>query len=118
LLDKSALWRTPKLSRFLCSSSDIDYLHFLDIQHHDLKCENILAVSNDCVKTVDFGFARRCRDGSGSRILSDTFNSSVTYEASVVLNEIPYNPMMSHMWSWDVSSSLCSRPPCLLMPPA
>jgi serine/threonine protein kinase len=60
LLDKSALCRTPKLSRFLSSLSDIDYLHFLDIQHHDLKCENILAVSNDCVKTVDFGFARRC----------------------------------------------------------
>uniref|UniRef100_A0A1B6C4E2 Protein kinase domain-containing protein n=1 Tax=Clastoptera arizonana TaxID=38151 RepID=A0A1B6C4E2_9HEMI len=80
--------------------SAIYYLHTLDISHRDLKCENILLASKDCVKLGDFGFARCCRDaGTQRRILSETFCGSAAYAAPEILKGTPYNPKMYDVWS-------------------
>ncbi|KAJ8948588.1 hypothetical protein NQ318_007592, partial [Aromia moschata] len=63
----------------------VNYLHKLDISHRDLKCENVLLMSNNQVKLADFGFARSCRNELGEYILSDTFCGSAAYAAPEIL---------------------------------
>ncbi|KAH6932865.1 hypothetical protein HPB50_010425 [Hyalomma asiaticum] len=45
-------------------ASALAYLHFKDIAHRDLKCENVLLTSTNHVKLADFSFARYCRGGN------------------------------------------------------
>lgn len=79
--------------------SAVKYLHALDITHRDLKCENVLLVSDRSVKLTDFGFCRRCRDDLGKRVLSKTFCGSAAYAAPEILQGQPYNPKMYDVWS-------------------
>ena len=65
--------------------SAVKYLHALDITHRDLKCENVLLVSDRSLKLTDFGFCRRCRDEAGKRVLSRTFCGSAAYAAPEIL---------------------------------
>lgn len=66
-------------------ASAVHYLHSLHISHRDLKCENVLLMSNDHVKLGDFGFARYCKNEHGHNILSDTFCGSAAYAAPEIL---------------------------------
>ncbi|KAJ8917714.1 hypothetical protein NQ315_005163 [Exocentrus adspersus] len=79
--------------------SAVQYLHDLDISHRDLKCENILLVSNDCVKLGDFGFARFCKDKFGENVMSDTFCGSAAYAAPEILQGVFYDPKMYDIWA-------------------
>nr|XP_054928177.1 uncharacterized protein LOC129385549 [Dermacentor andersoni] len=45
---------------FMQMASALAYLHYKDIAHRDLKCENILFTSTNYVKLADFSFARYC----------------------------------------------------------
>ncbi|XP_046391276.1 testis-specific serine/threonine-protein kinase 1-like isoform X2 [Ischnura elegans] len=79
--------------------SALQYLHGIDLSHRDLKCENILLSSKNTIKITDFGFARRCRDDHGNRILSNTFCGSAAYAAPEIIQGMSYNPKMYDMWS-------------------
>ncbi|KAJ8949601.1 hypothetical protein NQ314_008172 [Rhamnusium bicolor] len=65
----------------------------------DLKCENVLLMSNNQVKLGDFGFARYCKNGLGEHILSDTFCGSAAYAAPEILQGVFYDPKMYDIWA-------------------
>ncbi|KAH7958861.1 hypothetical protein HPB49_006036 [Dermacentor silvarum] len=49
---------------FMQMASALAYLHYKDIAHRDLKCENILFTSTNYVKLADFSFARYCSENA------------------------------------------------------
>ncbi|KAL1137740.1 hypothetical protein AAG570_009436 [Ranatra chinensis] len=78
----------------------MEYLHSKDIAHRDLKCENVLMATRDCIKIADFGFARWCSDKTTKkRVLSTTFCGSAAYAAPEILQGVKYNPKMYDVWS-------------------
>ena len=81
----------------------LQYCHFHNIAHRDLKCENILLGEHGEPKLSDFGFARCVSDPvNKKRLLSRTFCGSAAYVPPEVLRGTPYNPMMSDVWSLGV----------------
>ncbi|XP_055931963.1 testis-specific serine/threonine-protein kinase 3-like [Argiope bruennichi] len=76
--------------------SAIKYLHYSDIAHRDIKCENVMLTNNAEVKLIDFGFCRRVGNYDE---LSCTFCGSTAYAAPEVLQGIPYDPFKYDIWS-------------------
>ncbi|XP_007896091.1 testis-specific serine/threonine-protein kinase 2-like [Callorhinchus milii] len=74
----------------------LKYCHDLGIAHRDLKCENILLITENCPKLSDFGFA--CSDDCSS----STFCGSPAYAAPEILNGEVYNPFKADIWSLGV----------------
>ncbi|CAL1269623.1 unnamed protein product [Larinioides sclopetarius] len=76
--------------------SAVKYLHYLDIAHRDIKCENIMLTNKAEIKLIDFGFCKRI--GRFDE-LSCTFCGSTAYAAPEVLQGIPYDPFLFDIWS-------------------
>ncbi|XP_043925597.1 testis-specific serine/threonine-protein kinase 1-like [Protopterus annectens] len=88
---------------FLQLTMAIKYCHEINIVHRDLKCENLLLDSNYNIKLSDFGFSRYCAcDEKGCIILSQTFCGTVAYAAPEMLQNKPYQPKISDIWSMGV----------------
>lgn len=82
--------------------SAVQYLHFLNIAHRDIKCENIFISSKYNLKLGDFDFARYSVDEKGERELSTTFCGSISYAAPEILKAKPYAPKNVDMWALGV----------------
>uniref|UniRef100_A0A3B1J8A9 non-specific serine/threonine protein kinase n=1 Tax=Astyanax mexicanus TaxID=7994 RepID=A0A3B1J8A9_ASTMX len=88
-IDKIRLW-------FFQLLSAVDYLHQQGIAHRDLKCCNVLLTADSQAKLTDFGigcFFKYFPD------LCDTYPCTPEYAAPEVLNQIPYDPKKSDVWS-------------------
>ncbi|XP_065282716.1 testis-specific serine/threonine-protein kinase 1-like isoform X3 [Dermacentor albipictus] len=107
LLDKILKVKRFKEKRaykyFMQMASALAYLHYKDIAHRDLKCENILFTSTNRVKLADFSFARYCTGAGGNpKELSTTFCGSEAYAPPEVLQGIRYRPKKADVWSLGV----------------
>lgn len=89
-----------RLFRQLCQA--VRYLHDKDLVHRDLKCENLLLDKDHNLRVADFGFSRRLAYEAGRVVLSETFCGSGVYAAPEVLQNVPYNPKASDVWSMGV----------------
>ncbi|KAJ8041191.1 Testis-specific serine/threonine-protein kinase 4 [Holothuria leucospilota] len=82
----------------------IEYCHQQGVVHRDLKCENLLLNKNNVLKITDFGFARNgmlSADANRPK-MSETYCGSYAYAPPEILCGIPYNPMLSDIWSMGV----------------
>ena len=86
--------KTKRLFRQLCHA--VYHCHMNRIAHRDLKCENVLLTKNIDVKLSDFGFACYCYQ------MSETYCGSAAYSAPEIIQERPYNPMISDAWGLGV----------------
>lgn len=94
--DQARIW-------FRQSAQALEYIHSFGIAHRDLKSENILLDKCQTAKLTDFGFSRICFDlYTGKRLMSETYCGSTAYVAPEILQGIPYNPMISDVWSLGV----------------
>lgn len=81
--------------------SAITYCHSKNIVHRDIKCENLLFDSNNVLKVIDFGFARRY-DNRLKRNLSETYCGSYSYACPGILRGEPYDPKYADVWASGV----------------
>lgn len=80
----------------------IQYCHSRHIAHRDLKLENLLMTTDNCLKICDFGFARYFEYDANDRKLSATFCGSNAYASPELLKELPYNPMLADVFACGV----------------
>ncbi|XP_056138851.1 testis-specific serine/threonine-protein kinase 6-like [Lampris incognitus] len=77
----------------------VRYLHQNNIVHRDLKCENMLLMSDGRVKITHFGFGRF---SMGYPDLSSTYCGTLAYAPPEVVKGIPNDPQKHDVWSMGV----------------
>ncbi|XP_056017830.1 testis-specific serine/threonine-protein kinase 1-like isoform X1 [Ostrea edulis] len=81
----------------------LKYLHNLGVTHRDLKCENILIMSDKRVAISDFGFSRLYLDVQHSDVIKcKTYCGSRAYASPELLSGSPYDPRTNDVWSLGV----------------
>lgn len=80
--------------------SAMEFCHSRGIAHRDLKLENLLLTTENCLKVSDFGFARYFNNNENE--LSKTFCGSNAYICPEILKQQPYNPLLADAWSCGV----------------
>ena len=67
----------PNLARYYMKQllQGVYHMHNQDIAHRDLKPENIVLDHEYCVKIIDFGFAKRKQDSSGTVLGTEQYYS-------------------------------------------
>ena len=78
----------------------VQYMHDKDIAHRDLKCENILILSNNHAIVGDFGFAREFEDSDD--FMCKTFCGSAAYASPELLRGSFYNAKSNDVWSLGI----------------
>lgn len=76
----------------------VHYLQGKNINHRDIKLENILLIKGDAVKLIDFGFAIRCGKSAYQKLLCGT----PSYMPPEIVNKEKYLPHLSDVWSVGV----------------
>ena len=83
---------------FLQIVRGISYCQSKNINHRDIKLENILVLEDDIVKIIDFGFAIKCNKDSYQKF----FCGTPSYMAPEIVNKEKYLPQYSDIWSLGV----------------
>ena len=86
------------LKIFLQIVRGISYCQSKNINHRDIKLENILVLEDDIVKIIDFGFAIKCNKDSYQKF----FCGTPSYMAPEIVNKEKYIPQYSDIWSLGV----------------
>lgn len=99
-LSKKTIY-TEKEARDICRIilSAIQHCHSNDIVHRDLKCENLLMLSDDSdsdVKLVDFGFAKK----AATSTLDGRMGTPIYMAPEIWKNELYGKPV--DMWAFGV----------------
>ena len=81
------------------SLSALMYLHSLNIEHRDIKLENILIDETFTIKLCDFGISR---ENAGNQLLQ-TFCGSPLYIAPEVISGKAYDGTKADIWSLGVA---------------
>lgn len=89
-----------RLFKQLCLA--VQYLHGVNVAHRDIKCENLLLDQHYNLKLCDFGLSEKLTYVNGKVVLSDTHCGTLHYAAPEILKNLPYNPMVSDVWSMGV----------------
>ncbi|CAD8189954.1 unnamed protein product [Paramecium octaurelia] len=76
----------------------IKYLHSKNIAHRDIKMENILLLTDNYVKLIDFGFSICIQDNQKVNV----FCGTPSYMSPELVSKIPHNPLCSDIWSLGI----------------
>ncbi|CAD8195371.1 unnamed protein product [Paramecium pentaurelia] len=76
----------------------IKYLHSKNIAHRDIKMENILLLTDNYVKLIDFGFSICIQDNQKVNV----FCGTPSYMSPELVSKIPHNPICSDIWSLGI----------------
>ncbi|CAD8187525.1 unnamed protein product [Paramecium pentaurelia] len=76
----------------------IKYLHSKNIAHRDIKMENILLLSDNYVKLIDFGFSICIQDNQKVNV----FCGTPSYMSPELVSKVPHNPLCSDIWSLGI----------------
>ena len=83
---------------FLQIINGISYCQSKNINHRDIKLENILVIEDDIVKIIDFGFAVK----SNKETFHKFFCGTPSYMAPEIINREKYIAQYSDIWSLGV----------------
>lgn len=81
----------------------VRHCHDNGYAHRDLTPSNILLTQECVIKLADFGLAIKARDQKGNVILCHDFLGNNSYLSPEVLSEIPYDPILSDVWSLGIT---------------
>ncbi|CAD8187458.1 unnamed protein product [Paramecium octaurelia] len=76
----------------------ISYLHSKNIAHRDIKMENILLLTDNYVKLIDFGFSICLQDNQKVNV----FCGTPSYMSPELVSKVPHNPLCSDIWSLGI----------------
>ncbi|CAD8103093.1 unnamed protein product [Paramecium sonneborni] len=76
----------------------IKYLHNKNIAHRDIKMENILLLTDNYVKLIDFGFSICISDNQKVNV----FCGTPSYMSPELVSKVPHNPICSDIWSLGI----------------
>ncbi|CAK93654.1 unnamed protein product (macronuclear) [Paramecium tetraurelia] len=76
----------------------IRYLHSKNIAHRDIKMENILLLTDNYVKLIDFGFSICIQDNQKVNV----FCGTPSYMSPELVSKLPHNPLCSDIWSLGI----------------
>ncbi|CAK93859.1 unnamed protein product (macronuclear) [Paramecium tetraurelia] len=76
----------------------IKYLHSKNIAHRDIKMENILLLTDNYVKLIDFGFSICIQDNQKVNV----FCGTPSYMSPELVTKVPHNPLCSDIWSLGI----------------
>ena len=86
------------LKLYLQVLNAISYCQSKNINHRDIKLENILVIQDDIIKLIDFGFAIKSNKETYQKLLCGT----PSYMAPEIVNKEKYIAQYSDVWSLGV----------------
>ncbi|KAK4057948.1 serine/threonine protein kinase [Microbotryomycetes sp. JL221] len=79
--------------------SGVDYLHQMGLAHRDLKLDNCVMTTDNCVKIIDFGTAVVFHYPGQKPCKASGIVGSDPYLAPEVLSKKEYDPRLTDVWS-------------------
>ena len=86
------------LKLYLQVLNALSYCQSKNINHRDIKLENILVIQDDIIKLIDFGFAIKSNKETYQKLLCGT----PSYMAPEIVNKEKYIAQYSDVWSLGI----------------